>query len=143
VRHEIEYLQESVWAPAVVVWDDVAGTLEWTRGPDRENSIDPIRMQGLVDLLDLVRNAPAGHDDPRWDLDFLGNGRITIEYWGAPIVSPLTLDDAAHDPADFLRLFDWDTSAVRCGDVRLPASLRDVEMTPAPPLPELPGDEIA
>lgn len=107
-----------------MVWDDELGTLEWTRRPAVEDPMDPIRMQEMVDLVDRARR----------------EGRTVLQTEPEPY--RYVLEDAAHDPADFLRLIDYHNGCVRCGDVRLPPSLRSVEMTP-PEVFELPAGVIA
>ncbi len=124
MRHAIEHVRKGVWAPAVMVWDDLAGTLEWTRGPDVEDPMNPILMQAVVDSVERVRR----------------EGRIVLQTEPEP--HRFVLEDAAHDPADFLRLIDYEQGWIRCGDVRLPPSLQDVEMTP-PEVFDLPPGVIA
>ncbi len=86
--------------------------------------MNPIMMQAVVDLVDRARR----------------EGRVVLQT--APEPYRYVLEDAAHDPADFLRLIDYHNGCVRCGDVRLPPSLQDVEMTP-PEVFELPPGVIA
>ena len=108
-----------------MVWDDVAGTLEWTREPENPPSSSHFLVrQGLTAAVERARR----------------EGRIVLQTEPEPY--RYVLEDAAHDPADFLRLIDYEIGCVRCGDVRLPPSLRDVEMTRAEVF-ELPPGVVA
>lgn len=107
-----------------MVWDDIAGTLEWTRRPDRDDPMNLVRMQAVADSIDRARR----------------EGRIVLQTQPEPF--RFVLEDAAHDPADFLRLIDYEQGWIRCGDVRLPPTLQDVEMTP-PEVFALPTGVIA
>lgn len=116
MRHLIEWVDD--WAPAAMVWDDAAGTLDWVREPDDADPATLILVQELVDLVDRARR----------------EGPVAFP---PDLFAPFVLNDAAHDAADFLGLLDFRTGAIRRGDVRLPRSLQGVELTvreyPTPP----------
>ena len=77
MRHSIEWLDD--WAPAVMVWDDAAGTLEWLREPDDADSATYTLMEELVDLVERARR----------------EGPIVFP---PDLFAPFVLNDAAHDP---------------------------------------------
>ncbi len=125
MRHLIQWVDR--WEPAVMVWDDEAGTLGWTAQPaePHPSRFTPELMEELVQAVDGARV----------------EGRMVLHT--PPEKIRFVLEDPAHDPADFLRLIDEECGCIRCEDVRLPASLKDVAMTPPEKIFELPLGTVA
>ena len=111
MKHAIEWT--GVWSPAVMAWEDEDGTLAWEREPAE---LTPFTRE-LMDA--LVAGVAAAREQ----------GPVVLETPPAPY--RYELEDAAHAPADFLRLVDHSVGGVRTRSVRLPPSLQGAEMTPA------------
>ena len=122
MRHRLEWTD--VWRSAAAIWDDEAGTLEFVSDPAELTPFTRELMQRLVDVVDEARE----------------RGRTVIQW--APEPHRYVLEDPAHNAADFLRLIVEYGAGSPGNGLRLPDSLRDVEMTPAEEL-ELPLGVVA